>query len=396
MVTVFTGGPVFVGDGSVLEGVQVHVEEGRISRIVDTSHSRPRNAEVVQLNGCFLLPGLIDCHVHLCMDAGPDPLGTLSNEAVPLTAIKAAEFAAETLLSGVTAVRDMGGLAGVDLVLRDAIGTGRIPGPRMLASGQLICMTGGHGWQIGRQADGRTEVMRAVREQILAGADLIKLMATGGVMTPGVEPGSEQFTESELRAGVKEAHKAGKKTATHAQGTKGIKNALLAGIDSIEHGIYLNDECLDLMLEKGVPLIPTMSALFHIEKMGVEAGIPEFAVAKTLRVKPFFLESVRMAREAGVSGAMGTDAGTPFNGHGQNLEELVFMVESGFSEEEALKAATGTAARVLGLEEEIGTIAVGRQADLLLVEGNPLQDIGLLQDRENIRMIVQGGRVVKG
>ncbi|MCF8104390.1 MAG: amidohydrolase family protein [Desulfohalobiaceae bacterium] len=396
MVRVFTGGPVFVGDGSILENVQVHVEEGRISKIVDAGHSKPRNAEVVPLDGCFLLPGLIDCHVHLCMDAGPDPLGTLSSEAAALTAIKAAKFAEKTLMSGVTAVRDMGGRGGVDLVVRDAIRSGRIPGPRIMASAQLICMTGGHGWQVGRQADGPAEVMRAVREQILAGADLVKLMATGGVMTPGVEPGSEQFSQEELRAGILEAHKAGKKTATHAQGTQGIKNALLAGIDSIEHGIYLDDECLELMLKRSVPLIPTMSALFHIERKGLEAGIPEFAVDKTLRVKPFFLESMRMAREAGVSVAMGTDAGTPFNSHGRNLEELLFMVESGFSEEEALLSATGVAAGVLGLQEDMGTIAPGRQADLLLVEGNPLQDIGLLLNQENIRMIIQKGRVVKG
>ncbi len=395
MRRVFTGGPVFAGDGKILENVQVVVEDAHVVNIVDAGDPVPQDAEVIPLDGNFLLPGLIDCHVHLCMDAGPDPIGALSREPVPFTTLKAAELARKTLLSGVTTVRDMGGLAGVDLVLRDAIAAGRISGPRVQASGSLICMTGGHGWQIGRQADGEAEVMRAAREQILAGADLIKLMATGGVMTPGVEPGSEQFTESELRAGIQEAHKAGKRTATHAQGTQGIKNALRAGIDSIEHGIYLDEECIELMLQRSIPLVPTMSALFHIEKNGVEAGIPEFAVAKTLRVKPYFLESLRMARQADVVIAMGTDAGTPFNCHGGNAEELVFMTQAGFTASEALVAATKTAAGVLGLEQEIGTIEAGKRADLLVVQGDPLQDIQLLCDQEKICMILQDGRVVK-
>ncbi len=395
MRRVFTGGPVFAGDGKILENVQVVVEDDHILNILDAGAPVPQDAEVIPLDGNFLLPGLIDCHVHLCMDAGPDPIGALSREPVPLTTLKAAELARKTLLGGVTTVRDMGGLAGVDLVLRDAIAAGRIPGPKVLASGRLICMTGGHGWQIGRQADGEAEVMRAAREQILAGADLVKFMATGGVMTPGVEPGSEQFTEAELRAGIREAHKAGKRTATHAQGTQGIKNALRAGIDSIEHGIYLDVESIELMLQRSVPLVPTMSALFHIEKNGVQAGIPEFAVAKSLRVKPFFLESLTMAREAGVVIAMGTDAGTPFNCHGGNAEELVFMTRAGFTASEALVAATKTAAGVLGLEQEIGTIEAGKRADLLVIQGDPLQDIQLLCDQEKISMILQDGRVVK-
>jgi imidazolonepropionase-like amidohydrolase len=291
----------------------------------------------------------------------------------------------------------MGGKDGIDFGLRQAIDSGLIPGPRMLISGQLICMTGGHGWQVGLEVNGPDEVRRAARQQIKAGADIVKLMATGGVLTPSVEPGSEQFTKEELRAGVEEAHKAGKKTATHAMGTRGIRNALHAGIDSIEHGVYLDDETVAMMVDRNIPLIPTISALYNIETRGIEAGIPAFAVEKTLKVKPFHLESIRMAREAGILVAAGTDAGTPFNRHGDNLGEIRLLVDyGGFSPMEAIKAGTGSAARVLGLDNELGTVAEGKVADLVMVEGNPLDDIDVLLDPEAICLVMQKGKIVKG
>jgi len=290
----------------------------------------------------------------------------------------------------------MGGKAGVDLALKQTVISGLVPGPRMLVSGLLICMTGGHGWQMGREADGPDQVRRAAREQIKSGADIVKLMATGGVLTPAVEPGSEQYTEDELRAGVQEAHKAGKKTATHAMGTQGILNALRAGIDSIEHGVYLNDEAVSLMVKGDIPYIPTLSALYHIESKGVEAGIPAYAVEKTLRVKPFHLDSVRMARETGVRVAMGTDAGTPFNEHGGNLGELGHLVENGFSPMEAIESGTRIASQVLGMDRELGTVEEGKLADLIVVEGNPLDDVGILKKRESIRLVMKGGILVKG
>ena len=355
----------------------------------------PRAARRIPLAGRTLVPGLIDCHVHLCLDGSADPVTLLMGEPLPLTTLKAARFARQTLMAGVTSVRDLGGKDGIDLIIRDAIRSGLIPGPRMLASGRLICMTGGHGWQMGREVDGPDEVMKAAREQVKAGADVVKFMATGGVMTPGVEPGSEQFTEEELRAGIHEAHKAGRKTATHAMGTQGILNALRAGIDSIEHGVFLDEETISWMVNRDVPLIPTISALYHIVTKGVEAGIPAFAVDKTIRVKPFHLESVRMAREAGVRVAMGTDAGTPFNVHGENLGELERLVEVGYSPIEALESGTRIASQILGQEKELGTIEEGKLADLIVVDGNPLEDVGLLLNTEAIRLVMQGGKLVK-
>jgi imidazolonepropionase-like amidohydrolase len=395
MPTAFIDGPVIVGDGRVLEHATVLVEGERITKVTNGNAAIPNDARKISLAGRTLLPGFIDCHVHFCLDASPDPIASVTSEPLTINVLKAAQSARRTLMAGVTSVRDMGGKDGIDLVLRQAITSGLVQGPRMLVSGKLICMTGGHGWQIGREANGPDEVRKAAREQIKAGADIVKLMATGGVMTPAVEPGSEQLTEEELHAGIQEAHKAGKKTATHAMGTQGILNALRAGIDSIEHGTYLDEEAISLMVEKDIPFVPTLSAPYHIESKGVEAGIPEFAVEKTLHVKPFYLKSVRMAREAGVRVAMGTDAGTPFNVHGGNLGELKRMVEVGFSPMEAIRAATQIASQVLGLEKELGTVEEGKLADLVVVKGNPLEDIDLLQMEEAILLVMQGGKVVQ-
>ena len=395
METVLANGTVFVGNGQILEGGTVLVQGERISKVSKGNVAIPKGARKIDLDGRFLLPGFIDCHVHLCLDGSPDPLATLSGESIPMNTLKAAQFAEQTLMAGVTSVRDMGGREEIDLVLRDAIRSGQVSGPRMLVSRQLICMTGGHGWPMGREADGPDEVRKAAREQIKRGADIIKLMATGGVLTPGVEPGAAQLTEEELRAGIEEAHKAGRKTATHAMGSEGILNALHAGIDSIEHGVYLNDEIVSWMVKRGVFLVPTIAALHHILVKGLEAGIPAYAVEKTERVKPHHLNSIRMAREAGVKIAMGTDAGTPFNMHGENTMELKLFVDQGFSPEEAIQAGTRIAAEVLGMEDELGTIEEGKQADLIVVDGNPLEDINLLLKAERIPLVMQGGNLVK-
>jgi imidazolonepropionase-like amidohydrolase len=396
MVTAFVGGFVFIGDGRVVERGAVIVDGERIVKVGDEKTPIPRDAQMIPLEGRTLFPGFIDTHVHLCLDASPDPVSTLVSEPVPTTTLKAARFARETLRAGVTTVRDMGGKDGIDLHLRDAIQRGLIAGPRMFVSRSMICMTGGHGWPLGRQADGPDEVRKAAREQIRGGADLIKLMATGGVLTPGVEPGAAQFTEEELRAGVEEAHKAGRKTATHAMGTEGILNALRAGIDSIEHGVFLDDEAISLLKKLNVPLIPTLSAAYHIERKAAEGGIPAYAIEKNQRVKPHHLKSVRTAREAQILVAMGTDAGTPLNRHGQNLREAQLLVEmGGYSPSDALRAATGLAAQVLGMEKEVGTVDEGKFADLVVVDGNPLEDIGILLKPEAIALVMQGGRVVK-
>jgi imidazolonepropionase-like amidohydrolase len=396
MITAFVNGFTFQGDGRVMEKASVLVEGERIVKIGDADMPIPRGSKTVSLEGRSLFPGFIDAHVHLCLDGSPDPIGKLASEQAIVTAVRASQLARETLMAGVTTVRDMGGKDGVDIALREAVRSGTILGPRMLVSCSMICMTGGHGWQFGRQADGPDEVRKAAREQIRAGADLVKFMAKGGVLTPGVEPGAEQLTEEELRAGIEEAHKAGRKTATHAMGARGIHNALRAGIDSIEHGVYLDDEAVSWMKKGGIPLVPTLAALYHILERGTEGGIPAFAVEKTLQVKPHHLGSVRMAREAGLLVAMGTDAGTPFNRHGLNLREMVLLARNGYPPTEALQAGTWIAARTLGLDGVLGTVEEGKLADLVVMEGNPLDQMEILLDPEAVKLVMQGGNIVKG
>src|SRR6266700_5437107 len=256
---VLVGATLIDGTGAEpVRGRAVVVEQGRIAQVVDISRA-PR-ARRIDLEGHTLLPGLINCHVHLCLGAEADPVRALKDDPAPLTALKALRHAQETVEAGVTTVRDLGGREYVELAVRRAIAEGHFPGPRILAAGRPICMTGGHGSFLGREADGPDDARKAVREQLKAGADVIKLIATGGVMTPGVEPGSSQLTLEEMRAAIDEARKAGRRTAAHAQGSTGIADAIEAGITTIEHGIYLTDEIIASMKAKGVFLVPTLAA----------------------------------------------------------------------------------------------------------------------------------------
>lgn len=391
----FMDGRVFVGNGEVVENASVLVEDDKIVSIVNDVSQIPDDTQKIPIGNNTLFPGFIDCHVHLAMNGDPDPLNSLANDSVPMATIKAAKNAEKTLAAGVTTVRDLGGSNGIDLGLKQAVSQGLIRGPRILVSAQLICMTGGHGWPIGREADGPDEVRKAAREQIKAGADQIKMMATGGVLTPGVEPGCPQLTYEELKAGVEEAQRADKKTATHAMGSKGIMDALKAGIDSIEHGIYLNQEIISFMKENRRFFVPTIAALHNIEEAGIEGGIPDWAVKKTAVVAPHHRKSIIDAHDAGVAIAMGTDAGTPYNYHGNNLVEIVLLASHGLTTMEALMAATSVAAEVVGLEDKIGTIEPGKFADLVLVRDNPLKDIKLLNNADAIIQVVKDGKLIK-
>jgi imidazolonepropionase-like amidohydrolase len=387
---VLAGATLIDGTGAPpAKGRAVVVENGRIAAVVDERETPA--GPTLRLDGMTLLPGLVNCHVHLCLGAEADPVAPIMAEAPAMTAIKAAERARRTVETGVTTVRDLGSREGIALAIRDAVRAGLIPGPRVVAANRGICMTGGHGWRFGREADGPDDVRRAVREQLKAGADVIKILATGGVMTPGVEPGSPQLTPEEIRAAIEEATKAGRRIAAHAQAEAGIAACVEAGITTIEHGIFLTEPIARMMAARGIALVATLIAPEAIVVHGRAAGIPDFMVRKSEAVQARHTESFQIALRAGVPIAAGTDAGTPFNPHGSLVPELALMVKAGLGAPEAIVAATATAARVLGLEGETGRVGPGLAADLLAVGADPLTSIQALDD---VRLVLAAGRLV--
>jgi imidazolonepropionase-like amidohydrolase len=388
---VLIGGTLIDGTGAEpVTGRAVVVDGGRIVAVVPDAQA-PRG-ERVDLAGHTLLPGLINCHVHLCLGAEADPVRPLRDEPASVTTIRALVRARESVEAGVTTVRDLGGRDYVEMAVRRAVHEGWAPGPRILAAGKAICMTGGHGWWVGREADGPDDARKAVREQLKAGADVIKLIATGGVMTPGVEPGASQLTGEEMRAAVDEARRAGRRTAAHAQGSDGIAAAVEAGITTIEHGIFLTEEIVARMKARGTYLVATLNAPAAISAGGLAAGIPDFMVRKSDAVVPAHIASFQLARRTGVRIAAGSDAGTPLNQHGDYAAELELMVKHGMAPLEAIRAATAVAAEALGLAEETGRLAPGLAADLIAVAGNPAERIQALGD---VRMVLARGRPVR-
>jgi imidazolonepropionase-like amidohydrolase len=393
MQVLFKGGALFDGVKDPVSGHGVMVEAGKIKKLAPLGEFAGFAGEVVDTSGGTLMPGLIDCHVHLCSGAEADPATAQSKLNAPQIALKALERAQLTLRNGTVAVRDCGGKDYIEFSVRDAIKRGEFVGPSIRASGRMICMTGGHGNRGGRVADGVDEVVKAVREQNHAGADLIKIMATGGVMTPGVNPEDAHYSRAEIGAGLAEARRFHKRTASHAQGAEGILNAVLGGVSSIEHGIFMNDECLRAMLERRTYLVPTLAAVQNIVR-NKDKGIPAWAVEKAARVFERHLESFKMFYEAGGLIALGTDAGTPFNLHGENAMELEFMVNAGMKPLDALRAGTSRAADLCDLPE-LGTLREGAAADLLLVDGDPVTNIKVLQDKNRLLAIMKDGEFHK-
>ena len=260
MAVIFRNARIITGTGDLIRKGLVVLEGPKIRYAgLEKKVNSSKKDQVFDLSGMTILPGLIDCHVHLCMDGSPDSIASLMKEPIALHALKTAHHARLTLDAGITTIRDMGGRDYVDIAVRNGIRSGLLQGPRMLCSGKMICMTGGYGWRYSREAGGPEDVRKAVREQVKAGADVIKMMATGGILSRGPDPGAAQLNTEELRAGVEEARKAGRRTASHVQGKEGIMNSLRAGIDSIEHGIFLDDETIALMLKSKGCLVPTLS-----------------------------------------------------------------------------------------------------------------------------------------
>ena len=392
MTTLYAGGLIFDGEGNLKESHGVMVDGDRVVKVAPLGEFEGFAGDRVDTSGGTLMPGLFDCHVHLCMDASGDPataMGKLSDAAITMGALERAQI---NLRAGITSVRDCGGKDYLEFAVRDACNRRTFVGPTIHAAGRMICMTGGHGNRWGRVADGCDDVIKAVREQIHAGSDFVKIMATGGVMTPGVNPEDAHYSPEEMAAGIHEAHRFHKHTASHAQGRDGILNAVRGGIDSIEHGIFMDDTCVEEMKNAGTFLVPTLAAVNNIV-LNKDNGIPAYAVEKAVRVIERHKQSIAMFYKAGGKIAMGTDAGTPFNLHGENPRELLYMTQVGMTNSDALIAATANAAELVR-DDSRGRIREGAFADLLVVDGNPVDDIMMVADKANHRMVVKYGEKV--
>ncbi|MFI5225057.1 MAG: amidohydrolase family protein [Candidatus Limnocylindrales bacterium] len=397
---VFRGGRVFDGTGSPPAPGDVAVEGGRIVEVGPGLDGD----EAVDVTGRTVLPGFFDCHVHVVMSH----LDTLRQLQTPFSYqfFEAVGNLERTLAVGITSVRDAGG---ADLGVKQAVDDGLIRGPRLQVSLGMISQTGGHGdaWvPAGAEVplflphpglpptivDGPDEMRRTVRTLIRMGADVIKVATSGGVLSPRDDPRHAHFRRGELEVLVEEATAAGLFVMAHAQAADGIKNAIRAGIRSIEHGVYLDDEAIDLMLEHGTYLVATLVApqgVLDAAAAGVQ--LPSAVLDKANLVAETHREAFRRAVQAGVRIAMGTDSGvTP---HGRNLRELELMVAGGMTPTAALVATTKTAAELLGVAEDRGTVEAGRRADLLLLDGDPL-DVSGLGDR--VRAVYQDGILVSG
>ncbi len=352
--------------------VDIVIDDGRVAEIRAASGA-------CDVEAACVTPGLVNAHAHVEASGEPDMMGMVQTTTPSQRLLRAVANARKSIKAGVTTIRDVGSSHRIAPDVRDAIEEGLICGPRMRVAGAVLCMTGGHGWPIGRAIDSPWAARKAVREQMLAGADCIKLIATGGVLTKGAVPGNAQLTPDELSGAIEEAHRHGLRVAAHAIGTQGIKNALHAGIDSIEHGTLLDNEAIELFKDRGTYLVPTLSAptciLAHLE----DGQQPKYVIDKARGLSEAMLANIRRAFEQGVKIAGGSDAGTPYNYHENYAEEVELMWSLiGMTPQQALHAATAVAAELIGLHK--GVLALGEPADLLVLRGDAGQDVRALRD----------------
>lgn len=381
-----------VANKKTIENAHVVINGAYIEK-VSTEPLNNVDGTSLDLTGKTLLPGLVDAHVHLSGNARPDVLERFRDpEAV--VALRAASNARITLEAGITMVRNLGEKAYADVHLARSIEMKESVGPRVITAGRGISIVGGHGTPVIREVSGADDARLAVREHVKAGVDQIKVIASGGVLTAGTVPGASQMTMEELKAIVDEAKTHFKPTSAHAHGTQAIRNCIEAGIDSIEHCSLPDEESLELMAEKGIFMVPTFTSGEMILRYGKEAGIREEVIEKSKRMAEEHKKRFYQAVTKGVKVAMGTDVSTPYNEHGENAVELELMVDAGMSPMDAIVASTRHGAEVCGMADKTGTIAAGMYADLLVVDGDPLSDITILQNKENFHLIMKEGDVV--
>jgi len=387
-----------VRTGKTLTDQAIVIEDGKIASVGPDTAAAEAGAKVIDLSGKTVLPGLIDAHTHITFDPkfGYDRLAI----SLPREALIGAKNARITLLAGFTTIRNVGATEFADIALRDAINAGDVPGPRIDASGPALSITGGHcddnllpyEWhatEVG-VADGVENVQHKVREVIKYGSDIIKVCATGGVLSMGDNPQASQFTQEELRAIVADAHRLGRKVAAHAHGAQGILWATEAGVDSIEHGSYIDDAGIAAMKQHGTYLVPTLYLGDWFLENAPKLGVPPSMLAKGKEVMPAARKNIAHAFASGVKVGFGTDAAV--YPHGLNAHEFAVMVKLGLTPLQAIQAATVNDADLLGWSDRVGVIEPNHYADIIAVDGDPLQDVTTL---ERVKFVMKGGVVYK-
>ena len=397
VVAVKAGRMLDVRTGQFINNAVILIEGERITA-VGANITVPAGAEVVDLKNMTVLPGLIDSHTHLTFS--PANAASSIRQSIPRQALLGAKNANITLLAGFTTVRNVGAGGYSDIALRDAINAGDVPGPRIVASGPSLGITGGHcddsflPWEFHHKSDGVADgvesVMAKTREVIKYGANVIKFCSTGGVLSLGDDPKHAEFTFDEMKTIVAEAHRLGRKVAAHAHGGEGLKQAVLAGVDSIEHGTYIDDEGIRLMKEKGTYLVPTIYLTDWFLENYPSLGLPPQIIAKAKEVMPAMKKNLTHAVQQGVPVAFGTDAAV--YPHGLNAREFAVLVRMGLTPLQAIQTATVHASKLLGWEDRIGAVEAGKFADLIAVEGDPTKDVTEL---ERIKFVMKGGQVVR-
>lgn len=402
-VTVVEAGKLLAVPGEgYLTDQTVTIEDGRIVSVVAGYTNHPAGTRVVNLRNSYVLPGLIDSHVHLTSEFSPTSrLKALSDSDVD-AALDGALFARRTLMAGFTTVQDVGGANEAIFSLRDAIRADKVPGPRIRASGLALTPTGGHGDANGfspaltkifsgpNACNGADDCRRAVREAIRSGADVIKITATGGVLSNTKAGLEQQFYDDEIAAIVETAAMMGRKVTAHAHGKGGIEAALRNGVQSIEHGTYLDDETISLFKANDATLVPTVLAGVTVTGWTEEAWLPKPSRDKAAVIGPLMLDMLARAKAGGVNIAFGTDTGV--SRHGENAEEFLLMIEAGFTPEEAITSATVIASKHIEMEDQIGTIEAGKFGDLIAVSSDPLVDITALK---SVTLVVKNGQIFR-
>ena len=380
----YVGGNVYVtNEGFKSQTVSVDTVSGQVVETVREAD------QIVDVQGKYLVPGLINAHTHIVMAAdGRERAG----QDVTLDTLVALQNLQDAIASGVTTIRDAGSTDNIDLKLVTKIRQQRLQLPDIIGSGAALTMTGGHGSKIGMEVDGVDEVRKAARWNLKHGAQTIKLMATGGVSLDGEQPTDEQLSVEELTAAVLEAHHKGKPAMAHAQGTQGIKNAILAGVASVEHAVYLDDETIQMLLDTNTAIVPTMAAPWQM--LQHKDDIPAYMYDKASALWEAHQQSIRDAAAAGVNVVMGTDAGTSYNDFksGPGVE-IRLLASVGMTPEQVLLASTIRGAELLGIAERVGELVPGKDADMLILDRDPLQDLTVLTDAPRV---IKRGQAVTG